>query len=107
MNLALDKPIYSNFSADTMDTLITRRSAKRCPQTVPEDGDMKEQETKNLYNGDLKRAVDINRVDLYPVTSGDEERNGQYFPRKFTILYQPTEKITKKSCLIPGKREKS
>lgn len=97
-NLALDKPVYSNYSRGN-DGYFNYKAV---------DGNRVSTERSRgwRYEGkgdeeiyimvDLKRAVDINRVDLYPVSIGDEERIGQYFPRKFTILYSTNGKDYKK-----------
>jgi hypothetical protein len=87
-NLALGKPVYSTSSIGengyyNYKVVDGQRKSSKMSIGWRYVGSNDEE---IFITVDLKREIDINRVDLYPVT-GSLGMNGAFFPRKYTIMY--------------------
>lgn len=86
-NLAFDKPVMSTssigengyYTSKAVDGIRVFSNASKGWKYEGKGGE------EVYITVDLKRPVDINRVDIYP--AGKDDKYGEYFPRKFTILY--------------------
>lgn len=97
-NLALDKPVYSVSSLGqngyyNYKVVDGSRSSSSSSRGWRYEGKGNEEIYVTI---DLKKVTDINRVDLYPVVSANEEGIGVFFPKKYTIMYSENGKDYKK-----------
>ena len=92
-NLALEKPIYASYSVGENGYYACRANDGTRFSSASVKGWRYQRTAENREDPeiylmvDLKRAVEINRVDLYPTGAYGTDSFGTYFPVEYSILY--------------------